>query len=123
MVFIQSSRQNIEDPEVPWLGLCPRPSSNFSRQRSSLSKSGGGQSSSRSSRDSPSGSRSLQNSRTSVSSVVVQPKQDNGQRHACRRFSASLSVSLQNMREAQGQIYLVRLKAEERKSDKCRWDH
>ena len=94
MVFIQSSRQNVEDPEVPWLGIRPRPSSNFSGQGSSLSKSGGRQNSSRSSRDSPSGSRSLQNSRTSVSSAVVQPKQDSGQRHARRRFSASLSVSL-----------------------------
>ena len=79
MVFIQSSRQNIEDPEVPWLGLRPRPSSSFSGQGSSLCKSGGRQSSSCSSRDSPSGSRSPQNSRTSVSSAVVQPKQDNGQ--------------------------------------------
>ena len=70
----------VEDPEVPWLGLRPRPSSNFSGQGSSLSKSSGRQSSSRSSRDSSSGSRSLQNNRTSVRSAVVQPKQDNGQR-------------------------------------------
>ena len=56
----------------------PRPGANFSGHGSSASKSGGRHSSSHSSRGSQFGSHSPRNSRTSVSSVVVQLKQGNG---------------------------------------------
>ena len=59
----------------------PRPGSNSSGQGSSLSKSASRHSSSRSSRGSRSRSRSPRNSRTSVSIVMVQPDQGNGQIH------------------------------------------
>ena len=98
----------------------PRPSANFSGQGSSPSKSGGRHSSSHSSRGSQFGFRPPRNSQTSVSSVVVQPKQGNGQRHACkRRFSAILSERMLEAQE-QSQARLLRLEAELRKSDKCR---
>ena len=96
-----------------------RPSSNSSGHGSSPSKSASRHSSSRSSRVSRSRSRSPKNSRTSVSSVVVQPNQGNGQRQAEEDLAPAWAKRMLEAHE-KSQARLLRLEAELSKSDKRR---
>ena len=97
----------------------PRPGSNSSEHGSSPSKSASRHSSSRSSRVSRSRSCLPRNSRTSVSSVVVQPDQGNGQRQSEEDLAPAWAKRMLEAQE-QSQARLLKLEAELRKSDKRR---
>ena len=97
----------------------PRSNSNSSGRGSSPSKSASRHSSSRSLRVSQSRSCSPRNSRTSVSSVVVQPSQVNGQRQAKQDLALAWAKKMLETQK-QGQARLLKLEAELGKSDKRR---
>ena len=96
----------------------PRPGSNSSGHGSSLSKSASRHSSSCSSRGSRSRSCSPRNSRTSVSVVMVQPDQGNGQRHEEDLAPAWVKRMLEAQEQSQARVF--KLEAELRKSDNLR---